>query len=268
MIRRAKGDLLAEVLGPQPGSPTMAEVVVQRLKPLILDGQLPPGTPLRLSEISERLGVSVMPVRDALRLLEAERLVVLAPRRSAVVSELSIEDAEETYAVRVALEALAARRAAERLTDGDVTALQDAFERLATAQRSGDLHAFIAADHEFHACLYMASGRERLIRNISDLIDRSRRYAPYAYRAWQPLDVALAAHRPILDAIVARDAPALERLTSEHMSAAALRLVATIEREAAERARTHLPRGLRGGSGEGTTRSSSEATTTGRDDDR
>jgi len=237
-VGRPRGDaILDAVLGAPHDCRTMAEAVAQRLKLLIVDGQLPPGTPLRLTQISERLGVSVMPVREALRLLEAERFVKIAPRRGAVVTELSVEDAEETYAVRVALEALAARRAAEKLTDQDVAALRDAFDQLAEAQRSGDLHAFIEADHVFHSRLYQASGRERLIRNISELVDRSRRYAPYAYRAWQPLDAALEAHRPLYEAILARDAEQVERFTREHMSGAAIRLVALIQHEAEERAR-------------------------------
>jgi DNA-binding GntR family transcriptional regulator len=242
-VGRPRGDdILDAVLGAPHDGRTMAEAVAQRLKMLIVDGQLPPGTPLRLSQLSERLGVSVMPVREALRLLEAERFVRIAPRRGAVVTELSVEDAEETYAVRIALEALAARRAAEKLTDQDVAELRDAFDQLAAAQGSGNLHAFIEADHVFHSRLYQASGRERLIRNISELVDRSRRYAPYAYRAWQPLDTALAAHRPIFEAILARDAALVERLTSEHMSAAATRLVTLIQREADERARAQAPR--------------------------
>ena len=242
MARRMRGGLLDTVLGPPHDSRTMAEMVAQRLKPLILDGQLPPGTPLRLSQVSERLGVSVMPVREALRLLEAERLVTIVPRRGAVVTELSIEDAEEVYTVRVALEALAARIAVERLADDDVVALREAFDLLEAAHGSGDLRAFIDADHVFHSRLYEASGRESLIRNISELVDRSRRYAPYAYRSWQPLDAALAAHRPILDAIIARDRPLVERLTGEHMAAAQARLVSEIRKEAGERTRAQAPR--------------------------
>jgi len=223
----------------------MAEMVAQRLKTAIVDGQLPPGTPLRLAQISERLGVSVMPVRDALRQLEAERLVDITPRRGAVVTELSIEDAEETYAVRVALEALAARHATAKLTQADLDEIREAFERMAEAQRADDLRAFIEADHVFHHRLYQASQRERLIRNISELVDRSRRYAPYSYRAWQPLGAGLAAHRPILEAMEARDPILVERLTFEHMSAAAVRLVSAVQQEADERARA--PRRRRDG---------------------
>jgi DNA-binding GntR family transcriptional regulator len=238
VVRHRGDDVLDAVLGAPQDSRTMAEMVAQRLKMAIVDGQLPPGTPLRLAQVSARLGVSVMPVRDALRQLEAERLVEIRPRRGAVVTDLSIEDAEETYAVRVALEALAARHATERLTDADLDEIREAFDHMTDAQRSGDLRAFIEADHVFHHRLYQASQRDRLIRNISELVDRSRRYAPITYRAWQPLDAGIAAHRPILEAIEARDPALVERLTFEHMSAAATRLVTALQLEASERART------------------------------
>lgn len=220
----------------------MAETVARRLKGLIVEGDLPPGTPLRLAQIAERLGVSVMPVRDALRLLESERLVVLTPRRGAVVAELSLEDAEETYAIRVALESLAARHAIGRVKDADLAEIRELFGRMIAATEAGCLKDFIAADHDFHMRLYAASGREQLVRHISDLVDRSRRYAPYAYRAWQPLDSALAAHRPLFEAILARDPSLVELLTREHMAAATRRLLADIQRETEARARLHGPR--------------------------
>ncbi len=234
MAKRGTADLLATVLGPPHDSRTMAELVAHRLRALIVDGQLPPGTPLRLVQISKRLGVSSMPVRDALRLLEGDSLVEIVPRKGAIVSELSIEDAEETYAVRTAYEALAARHAARRLTDGDLGDIRAAFDRMVEAQRAGDLRSFIDADHVFHQRLYQASGRERLIDSISDLVDRSRRYSPYVYQTWLPLDHALSEHRPILAAIESRDADLLERLTYEHMSAAATRLVSVIGRDDAQ----------------------------------
>lgn len=237
MARRRGDDILESVLGAPQDSRTMAEMVAQRLRTAIVDGQLPPGTPLRLVQISERLGVSVMPVRDALRQLEAERLVTITPRRGAVVTELSIEDAEEAYAVRVALEALAARHAAAKLTKADLDEIREAFDRMAEAQRAGDLQAFIEADHSFHHRLYQASQRESLIRNISELVDRTRRYSPYVYRAWLPLDKALDAHRPLLEAIESRDPALVERLNYEHMSGAAARLVAALQEETDERAR-------------------------------
>ena len=82
-----------EILGCPADAQTLAATIAQRLRALILDGQLRPGTKLRLAPLAASLGVSVMPVREALRRLEAERLVVVRPRRGAVVAELSADDA-------------------------------------------------------------------------------------------------------------------------------------------------------------------------------
>lgn len=234
--------VLADILGAPHDTRTMAETVAQRLRELIINGQLPPGTPLRLDPLAKQLGVSIMPVREAFRLLETERLVVVTPRRRAVVAELSIDDIEETYAVRVALEGLAARHATERLTATDVTDIDDLFARMAEARDSNDLEAFIAADREFHMRLYSASGRDNLVRTISELERRSRRYASYVYASWQPLDIALRAHRPLLEAIEAGDPELVEERTREHMSAAAARLLVAARREADSRTRSLDPR--------------------------
>ncbi len=222
----------------------MAETVADRLRALIIDGQLPPGTILRLAPLAEQLGVSIMPVREAIRLLESESLVVVAPHRGAVVAELSIDDIEETYAIRVALEGLAARHATERLTAADLTDIGGLFELMSRARDANDLASFIAADREFHMRLYASSGRDRLVRMISDLENRSRRYAAYVYAAWQPLDIALRAHRPLLDAIEIGDPALVEERTREHMSAAGARLLISVQREADDRAR--LPAARRG----------------------
>jgi hypothetical protein len=85
--------------------------------------------------------------------------------------------------------------------------------------------------------LYAASGREHLVRMISELVNRSRRYAPYVYGSWRPLDIALRNHQPLLEAIEAGDPALVEERTREHMSAAAARLLAGVQREADERSR-------------------------------
>ena len=236
---------IEEILGGPADAQTLAATIAQRLRALILDGQLRPGTKLRLAPLAASLGVSVMPVREALRRLEAERLVVVRPRRGAVVAELSTEDAEEIYAMRVALEALCARHAAERLGPADVADLEELFHRMQAAQQAADLAAFIECDHAFHCGLYAISGRDRLIRMIGELQDRSSRYLPHLYQAWQMVENPLEAHRPILAAIRARDPSLVERLTREHMEQAADRLLKVIVRESEERRAGRLPSGRR-----------------------
>ncbi len=246
-----------KILGGPADSRTLAATVAQRLRSLILSGQLQPGMSLRLAPLANSLDVSVMPVREALRRLEAEGLVVLMPRRGAVVAELSIEDAEEIYALRIGLEALCARHAAERLTDADVAELETLFGRMEAAQEAGDLDDLIDRDHSFHAYLYALSGRQRLTRMIAELQDRSRRYLPSYYRAWELLENPVEAHAPILDAIRTRDPAVVERLTREHMEQAAGRLLAVLAVEAEDRKAARSVRPRRAGAraaGAGSTR--------------
>jgi DNA-binding GntR family transcriptional regulator len=233
---------LEEIVGGPAEAQTLAATVSQRLRRLILDGQLPPGTTLRLSRLAVSLGVSVQPVREALRRLEAEGLVVLTPRRGATVAELSVADAEETYALRVALESLCAGRAARRLADADIAELGRLFKRMESAEKAGELTSFIDADHAFHGYLYGVSGSSRLTRMIAELQERSRRYLPSLYEAWQTVEDPLDAHRPLLAAIEDRDPARVEALTREHMTQAGERLLLAIERKAEERRSVRAPR--------------------------
>ena len=220
---------------------TVAASVAARLRDLILDGELPGGTPLALAPLAESLNVSVMPVREALRLLGAEGLVVVRPRRGALVSEPSIEEAEEIYAVRIALESLCARHATARLSTEDVADLREAYARMASAVRSNDVRSFVSSDHEFHLRLYRVSGRDRLVTSIEDLVRRSLRYVPYLHRSREAQADPLEAHRPLLSAIELRDVELVETLTRTHMERSWAEVQAAIRQSMEE----HAGRGLR-----------------------
>ena len=129
-----------------------------QLRELILTGKLPPGTPLRLSKVAGRMGVSVMPVREAIRILEAERLVTVEPRRGASVARLSIDDIEELYAVRSALEGLAARHGTRHITARGIRTMRTEFAAMTRASDAGDRARSWRHDRRFHAILYVASG--------------------------------------------------------------------------------------------------------------
>jgi DNA-binding GntR family transcriptional regulator len=236
--------LIAAVIGELEPSQTMGRSVARHLRELIISGELPARTPLQLAPLAESLHVSVMPIREALRLLESEGLVVVRPRRGAVVSTPSAEEAEEMYAVRVALEALAARHAAERLTEADIASLRDCYAAMAGARATGDLRAFVMRDHEFHLRLYRTSGRERLVKSIEELFSRSLRYVPYLHRAREMHgEDPLEAHLPLLSAIELRDPELIESLTRTHEQRAIDRLLAAIQHPT----EVHSDRAPRGG---------------------
>jgi DNA-binding GntR family transcriptional regulator len=215
------------VLGPT-GNGTLAEAVAQRVRAWIFSGELKPGSRIRLAETAQRLGVSVMPIRDALRVLEAEQLVTLAPQRGARVSELSVGDIEELYAVRSGLEGLAARLAVTMSDEATDDELQRLFEAMAEAHREGSVEGFMEADRRFHRTLYAIPERDRLLKRITDLWNNSARSVPLVYRSWVLSRSALESHRIILSAVLARDPAAAERFTREHTDQAATRILAAI----------------------------------------
>ncbi len=220
-------------LAPQPRE-TLTEAAASSLRALIVSGQLPPGTPLRLNILAARLGMSVMPVREALRALEAERLVTFRAHHGATVASVSPEDVEEAYAMRAALEGLAARDGVLNLTDEWLEVIRDKFRMMEEDHARGDRDALVAHDQEFHRALYMAGGRPERMRRIVELWEGTRRAVPLIYRSWDPLDVAIDAHRPILAAVEARDARAAaarSRAQTEQAGTRILReLRASVER--------------------------------------
>jgi DNA-binding GntR family transcriptional regulator len=211
-------------LAPQPRE-TLTEAAATALRGLIISGQLPPGTPLRLNQLAARLGMSVMPVREALRALEAERLVTFRAHHGATVAELSVEDVEEAYAVRAALEGLAARDGVLHLTAERLAVIRDKFRLMEEDAKRDDREALVGHDQDFHRALYEAGGRPDRTRRIVELWQSTRRAIPLVYRAWEPLDLAIAAHRPILEAIEARDPRAAQQRSRAHSEQAATRIL-------------------------------------------
>ena len=215
-----------------PARETMTGSAAAVLRGLILSGKLPPGTPLRLNQLADRLGMSVMPVREALRALEAERLVTFRPHRGAIVAGISPEDVEEAYEIRGALEGLAARDGVRNLSPDDLSAIRGFFAQMEHAAEAGDRDALVAYDQEFHRALFAAGGRPERTRRIIELWGSTRRAVPLTYHAYDPLEIAIDAHRPILAAIESGDARAAERLSRAHTRQAASRVLRAIARGA------------------------------------
>lgn len=224
MTRSKSGALDAVDLQPRPHE-TLAEAAAATLRGLIVSGQLQPGIPLRLHALAARLGMSVMPVREALRVLEAERLVTFRAHHGATVAQLSVEDVEDAYAMRAALEGLAARDGVRNLTPDALSHIRDSFRLMEGDAARGDREALVVHDQEFHRALYQASDRPERIRRIIELQEGTRRAIPIIYRAWDPLDLAIQAHRPILEAVEAGDARTAQRLSRTHTEQAATRIL-------------------------------------------
>jgi DNA-binding GntR family transcriptional regulator len=182
------------------------------LRHAIVAGELRPGDRIPQEDIAVRIGVSVVPVREALRVLEGEGQVTYRPRRGYFVTKLYADDLFEIYALRQLLEARAARHAIEQLDDDGAEHIVRAAAACADAVRSGVVSADIAANPRFHDAIFEAPGQPYLLKLIRTLWDATEAYRALYYNTPEERAFVVGAHDRIVDAVQARDA---DRLVAE-----------------------------------------------------
>ena len=155
---------------------TLAHRAAEALRDDLRSGRLEPGARIHLSETAAQLGMSPIPVREALRTLASEGLVVAVPNRGYRVPEVSLADLEDTYRLRMILDPLAVELAVPNLTPDELNRAEEALARLAAALRAEDWAGIRAANRDFHFVLYEAAGSPWLLRMISILWEASERY--------------------------------------------------------------------------------------------
>jgi DNA-binding GntR family transcriptional regulator len=178
----------------------------------ILSGSLRPGERIDQDAEAQRLNASRMPVREALRRLEAEGLVEIFRHRGAVVRPLSVEDLEDLYVLRLALEGVAGRLGVDHLSEDDLQFMRDLLPAMEAIVEKGDPPAWIDLDWTFHETLYRAANRPRLLRTIHSLREEARRYRRVGLALPDVLAVSLDEHRAMVDACVRRDGEEVEFL--------------------------------------------------------
>lgn len=154
----------------------LRDVVFNTLRHAILKGELEPGERLMEISLAQRLGVSRTPIREAIRKLELEGLVVMVPRKGAEVADITEKDLRDVLEVRTALEELSIELAMRNMTPEDYEALKaanDEFERLS---KEDDLIKIAEADVAFHEIIYIATDNKRLIQMINNLREQMYRY--------------------------------------------------------------------------------------------
>jgi len=157
---------------------TMAEAALERLRESIIMGELTPGAPLRLEDLARRLGMSISPIREAVRQLEALGLAEHVPHHGAKVMALDVEELRELFSIRLALEGMAVRRAAELFEPADGAAARRHLTAYDEARRRDDVRAAVRAHSAFHFALYEAARSPWLVRLIRPAWDSCERYRP------------------------------------------------------------------------------------------
>ncbi|MFF9197831.1 GntR family transcriptional regulator [Streptomyces sp. SBR177] len=207
--------------------PTAQQFVLAELRRAITTGELRPGDPIRQDALAARLDVSRVPLREALKALEAEGLVVHHVHRGYYVAELSLADLEEIYRIRRLLETEAVRTALVRAPDGLADALERVQEEVERAARAGDVTVMAEANRRFHFTLIEASGMPRLVRLITTLWDATDAYRALYYAEDPHRERAVHEHRAVVSAVAEGDEEAAVRWLDEHRdhAVAALRRV-------------------------------------------
>jgi DNA-binding GntR family transcriptional regulator len=176
--------------------------------------ELEMGPRLTEEEIGRRYGVSRSPVREAMRILENDGLIVRLPRRGAWISPITLADVNEVYACRLPLEGLAAELAAARSSRVSVTPLERAFEAL--ERSSGDVRAYFESNVAFTRTIHDMAGNRTLRRLIGTISKQSLRYRYLAYSKLPHLiDASIKGNRRVLKAVLKGDSGAARAITEQ-----------------------------------------------------
>ena len=199
---------------------SLEEKVYSTLEEEILSGKLKRGEQLREIALSRRLNASRTPIRGALHRLAEDGLIEICANRGATVVGVTPQDIEDIYAVRMRLEGLAARLAAERMSEEDkeelisTVELSEFYLQKGNEARGGEL------DSEFHSIIFKASGSRHLCKILSDLHKNIKAYRKLSLSHAKRAERSVAEHRGILNAIIAGNSDEAERLTVVHIQAA------------------------------------------------
>ena len=197
--------------------PALAVELTDRLRGLIMEGELKPGEKIPERMLTERYGVSRTPVREAVKVLAAEGLVVLVQNRGAVVSKLTVAELEEIFPVLAALEGVAGELACRHASEAEIAAIRRLNDRMHRAFEESDRPAYFELNQRIHAAILVAA-RNATLSNQHQLVarraSRARYQANLTHERWRQ---ALDEHDAIMAALEARDATRLGALMKGHM---------------------------------------------------
>jgi DNA-binding GntR family transcriptional regulator len=196
---------------------TLAAQVTERIRLAILNHTLLPGSRINQHQLAEDLDVSLVPVREALKTLEAEGLVTINPRRGAFVTAISLDDLDELYAARQFIEGEAIRLAVDHLTQEDFAALHAMIVEMQQMTARGSIPEFIRLNRAFHMRIYQAMRNRHLYHVVDTLWERSELYRYRYMFVIRNAETIHQEHLAIHDALVRRDADAASALAREHI---------------------------------------------------
>ncbi len=195
----------------------LRDVVFNTLRQAILRGELKPGERLMEIQLANKLGVSRTPIREAIRKLELEGLVLMIPRRGAEVAEITEKSLRDVLEVRGALEELAVKLACQKITDAQIQELRAAEKEFEMALSSGDVTMYAEADVKFHDVIYHATDNQRLIQLLFNLREQMYRYRVEYLKREEAHETLLVEHKKIIETIANRDMDAAVDAVCQHI---------------------------------------------------
>lgn len=202
------------------------------IRDAILTGEIVGGDRLVHEDLASRFGTSRIPVRDALKRLVFDGLIETDARRGYWVTSFGRDDIEEIYGLRQMLESYAVRCACPRLSDADLTELEQLQEEIEHSAEAGDTEHYVALNHTFHSRLYDGAEQPRLERIINSLWHGLPPLTPITGE--RSLTHTAAQHRDVLQALRQRDADAAGRAMQRHIAEAGAQLCRQLERAGAD----------------------------------
>lgn len=195
----------------------LRDVVFQTLRQAILRGELEPGERLMEIQLANKLGVSRTPIREAIRKLELEGLVLMIPRKGAEVAEITEKSLRDVLEVRSSLEDLAVELACERIGEEQIEELKKAAEEFKEALQGGDLTEYAEADVKFHDVIYHATENQKLVQLLYNLREQMYRYRVEYLKRSEVHQTLLAEHQHIIEYIEKHDKEAAKNAIRTHI---------------------------------------------------
>ena len=212
----------------------LRDVVFNTLRKAILKGELKPGERLMELTLADRLGVSRTPIREAMRKLELEGLVVMVPRKGAQVASITEKDMNDVLEVRIALENIAIEKACERMTDEKLERLTEASRNFERTVKEGDLVQLAEADEAFHEAIYRASDNLKLNQVLSNLREQFYRYRVEYLKEEKTRNQLLKEHQKLMQAIKDGNIKKAQEISFLHLENQRQSIKKSIEQEKRE----------------------------------
>ncbi len=196
----------------------LRDVVFKTLRQEILTGKLKPGERLMEIQLANRLGVSRTPIREAIRKLELDGLVIMIPRRGAEVAQITLKDLKDVMEVRCALDVLAIELACERMERDERSKLYQACENFREAVKTKDTRKLAEADVAFHDAIVLSTGNTRLIQLVSNLSEQMYRYRFEYLKDATSHEMLQQEHMEMYQSILKKDKAAAASVVRKHIN--------------------------------------------------